>query len=115
MTGCGAGTEYLAVTPFGELYPCHQFVGDKAFLLGNVKEGVKNRELARTFGRVNVYSKPQCRSCFAKLYCSGGCAANAYHAAGDINGVYEAGCELQRKRVECAIMLKVAEACIGKE
>ncbi len=108
LTGCGSGNEYLAVAPNGDLYPCHQFVGMNDFLLGNVDTGVTNREVSEKFKKVNVYSKKECRDCFAKLYCSGGCAANAYNFTGDINGVYDIGCQLQRKRVECAIMLKAA-------
>lgn len=110
ISGCGSGTEYLAVTPWGELYPCHQFVGDEKFLMGNVWDGVKNTELRDEFKGCNAYARPDCRDCWAKLYCSGGCAANAYHATGDISGAYEYGCELFRKRIECAIMIKVAEA-----
>ena len=110
LSGCGSGTEYLAVTPWGDLYPCHQFVGNEAFLMGNVKEGVTNEALRDKFKSCNVYAKESCRDCFAKFYCSGGCAANAYHFQGDITGAYEIGCILQKKRVECAIMLKMAEA-----
>ena len=110
ISGCGVGTEYMAVTPSGDLYPCHQFVGDEKFLLGNVFDGVNNREILKEFEQCNVYSHKECKDCFAKLYCSGGCAANAYHSTGKVNGIYEFGCELHRKRIECAIMLKVAEA-----
>lgn len=110
VSGCGVGTEYLAVTPDGELYPCHQFVGDKKFLLGDIWSGIKNTDILKQFEQCNVYSHKECRDCFAKLYCSGGCAANAYHTTGTVNGVYEFGCELHRKRIECAIMLKVAQA-----
>ncbi len=110
VSGCGVGTEYLAVTPSGELYPCHQFVGDDKFLLGNIWDGVKNKEVLNQFEGCNVYSHKECKDCFAKLYCSGGCAANAYHTTGSVNGIYEFGCELHKKRIECAIMLKVAEA-----
>ncbi|MGN0572628.1 MAG: thioether cross-link-forming SCIFF peptide maturase [Acutalibacteraceae bacterium] len=110
VSGCGVGTEYMAVTPSGDLYPCHQFVGDEKFLLGNVFDGVNNKEILKEFEQCNVYSHEECKECFAKLYCSGGCAANAYHSAGKVNGIYEFGCELHRKRIECAIMLKVAEA-----
>lgn len=110
LSGCGSGTEYLAVTPWGDLYPCHQFVGEEEFCLGNVEEGIVNTELRDTFKLCNVYAKEECRNCFAKFYCSGGCAANAYHCHGDINQPYEIGCELQRKRVECAIMLQAAYA-----
>lgn len=108
LSGCGSGTEYLAVTPWGDLYPCHQFVGEEQFLLGNVEEGITNMDMRDTFKMCNVYAKEECRNCFAKFYCSGGCAANAYHCHGDINKPYETGCELQRKRVECAIMLQAA-------
>ncbi len=108
LSGCGAGMEYMAVTPEGDLYPCHQFVGEKEFLLGNVWDGVTNPSLAEEFGALNVYQKSSCRDCFAKFYCSGGCAANAWHAQGDVNGAYEIGCTLQRKRIECAIMIKAA-------
>lgn len=110
VSGCGVGTEYMAVTPSGDLYPCHQFVGDDAFKLGNVYDGVTNKAVLEQFAQCNVYSHQACRDCFAKLYCSGGCAANAYHSTGSVNGVYEFGCRLHRKRIECAIMLKVAEA-----
>ena len=108
VSGCGSGVEYVAVTPFGEIYPCHQFVGEKKFLLGNVYEGIKNPELVTEFAGCNVYSKPECRNCFAKYYCSGGCSANSYHATGSLNGNYSFGCELQRKRIECAIAVKAA-------
>lgn len=110
VSGCGVGTEYLAVTPSGELYPCHQFVGDEKFLLGDIWKGITNAEVLNQFEKCNVYSHKECKDCFAKLYCSGGCAANAYHTTGSVNGIYEFGCELHRKRIECAIMLKVAEA-----
>lgn len=110
VSGCGVGTEYLAVTPSGELYPCHQFVGDEKFLLGDIWKGITNKEVIEQFEGCNVYSHKECTDCFAKLYCSGGCAANAYHTTGSVNGIYEFGCELHRKRIECAIMLKVAEA-----
>ncbi|MCR4945472.1 MAG: thioether cross-link-forming SCIFF peptide maturase [Lachnospiraceae bacterium] len=109
LSGCGSGTEYLAVTPWGDLYPCHQFVGNKDFLLGNVDEGIKRTDITGTFKKCNVYAKPKCRECFARFYCSGGCAANSYNFNGDITSVYEIGCELEKKRVECAIYLKVAE------
>lgn len=108
IAGCGVGTEYVAVTPWGDLYPCHQFVGDKDYLLGNVFDGITNEEVRTRFKMCNIYTRPQCNDCFARLYCSGGCSANAYHATGKIEGIYELGCELHRKRVECAIMMKVA-------
>jgi uncharacterized protein len=110
LSGCGSGTEYLAVTPWGDLYPCHQFVGEDKFLMGNVNEGVKAQSLREEFKCCNVYAKDKCKECFAKFYCSGGCAANAYKFHGKINEAYDIGCELQRKRVECAIMIKAAEA-----
>lgn len=110
LSGCGSGTEYLAVTPWGDLYPCHQFVGQEEFLLGNVDEGITRPEICNEFKNCNVYAKEECKKCFARFYCSGGCAANAYNFTGNINGVYEVGCELQRKRVECAIMIKAATA-----
>ncbi len=109
LSGCGSGCEYLAVAPNGDLYPCHQFVGIDGYLMGNVDTGVVNTALRDKFKKCNVYSRPECRECFARFYCSGGCAANAYNFTGDINGVYDIGCALQRKRVECAIMLKAAE------
>jgi len=110
LSGCGSGTEYLAVTPWGDLYPCHQFVGEEKFLMGNVYDGLKTPELQEEFKGCNVYAKEKCRNCFAKFYCSGGCAANAYKFHGSINDAYDIGCELQRKRVECAIMIKAALA-----
>ena len=108
ISGCGSGTEYMAVTPWGELFPCHQFVGDPKYSLGNIWEGVKNKEAQDEFRACNAYARPECQDCWAKLYCSGGCAANSYHATGSIQGVYAYGCELFKKRIECAIMLQVA-------
>ena len=110
ISGCGSGTEYMAVTPWGDLYPCHQFVGEERFKLGNLWDGVTNHEIQDEFAKVNVYAHPQCRDCWARLYCSGGCAANAYHSTGSVTGVYEYGCELFRKRMECAIMVAVDRA-----
>lgn len=110
ITGCGSGTEYLAVSPNGDFYPCHQFVGEKEFLMGNVNEGITNTKLRDEFKLCNVYSRKECENCWAKLYCSGGCSANSYHTTGSIQGVYEYGCKLFRKRIECAIMVKIAEA-----
>ena len=110
ISGCGSGTEYMAVTPWGDLYPCHQFVGDEKFLLGNIWDGVKNTDVQAEFAACNVYSRQECRDCWARLYCSGGCAANAYHATGKITGIYESGCELFRKRMECAIMVAIHRA-----
>ena len=109
ITGCGSGTEYMAVTPWGDLYPCHQFVGDEKYLLGDIWKGVTNTEAQDQFRSCNAYARPECRDCWARLYCSGGCAANAYHATGSINGIYEYGCELFKKRIECAVMMQVAE------
>ncbi|MGM9618935.1 MAG: thioether cross-link-forming SCIFF peptide maturase [Oscillospiraceae bacterium] len=110
ISGCGSGTEYMAVTPWGDLYPCHQFVGEEKFRLGNIWDGVTNTDVRSEFAACNVYARPECRSCWARLYCSGGCAANAYHATGSITGVYEHGCRLFCKRMECAIMVAVARA-----
>ena len=110
LSGCGSGTEYLAVTPWGDFYPCHQFVGMEEFLLGNVDEGVTRNDLVRDFKCVNVYAKKECRTCFARFYCSGGCAANAYNFSGNVLDVYEIGCILQKKRIECAIRIKAEEA-----
>lgn len=109
LSGCGSGTEYMAVTPWGDLYPCHQFVGEENYKLGNVWDGVQNTALRESFRQCNAYSRKDCENCWAKLYCSGGCAANAYHASGSIQGIYKAGCELFKKRMECAIMLQAAE------
>ena len=113
ISGCGSGTEYMAVTPWGDLYPCHQFVGEEKFKLGDIWNGVSNTAAQEEFRSCNAYARPECADCWAKLYCSGGCAANAYHASGTIRGIYEPGCELFRKRIECAIMVKVAEQ-LGK-
>lgn len=110
LSGCGSGTEYLAVTPWGDFYPCHQFVGTDGFVMGNVDEGIKETKLVDSFKCCNVYAKEDCRDCFARFYCSGGCAANSYNFHGTINDVYEVGCILQRKRVECSIMIKAALA-----
>ncbi|MBO5772517.1 MAG: thioether cross-link-forming SCIFF peptide maturase [Clostridia bacterium] len=111
VSGCGSGTEYMAVTPWGDLYPCHQFVGDEQFKLGDVYKGVTNFELQNQFKQCNVYAHAECSDCWAKLYCSGGCAANAYHATGKITGVYESGCKLFKKRMECAIYLEALKSC----
>ena len=110
LSGCGSGTEYLAVTPWGDLYPCHQFVGDEDFLMGNVDDGITRPEIAEEFRGCSVYSKDKCKNCFAKFYCSGGCMANAYKFHGSIHNTYDVGCEMERKRVECAIMMKAALA-----
>lgn len=108
ISGCGSGTEYFAVTPWGDLYPCHQFVGEEAYKMGDIWNGVTAEETRDKFKMCNVYAREECSDCWAKLYCSGGCAANGYHATGDITGVYEYGCELFKKRMECAIMLQIA-------
>ncbi len=109
ISGCGSGTEYLAVTPWGELYPCHQFVGDPKYSMGNIYDGIQNTALQQEFKLCNAYARPDCKDCWAKLYCSGGCAANAYHATGSVKGIYKYGCELFKKRIECAVMMQVAE------
>ena len=110
ISGCGSGTEYMAVTPWGDLYPCHQFVGEEVYRLGDIWQGVTNTAVRDEFKTCNAYARPECADCWARLYCSGGCAANAYHASGSIRGVYEYGCELFRKRIECAVMMKAAQA-----
>ena len=110
ISGCGSGTEYMAVTPWGDLYPCHQFVGEERFKLGDIWTGVTNTEIQNEFASCNVYAHPECRDCWARLYCSGGCAANAYHATGKVIGIYQKGCTLFKKRMECAIMVAVARA-----
>ena len=107
ISGCGSGTEYMAVTPWGDLYPCHQFVGDEKFRLGDIWNGVQNKSVQNEFAACNVYKREECRSCWARLYCSGGCAANAYHSTGSVTGVYKYGCELFKKRMECAIAVAV--------
>ncbi|MBD9009336.1 MAG: thioether cross-link-forming SCIFF peptide maturase [Clostridiales bacterium] len=108
ISGCGSGTEYMAVTPWGDLYPCHQFVGDEKFKLGDIWKGVDNTAVQNEFASCNVYAREDCRDCWAKLYCSGGCAANAYHSTGSVRGIYKYGCDLFRKRMECAIAVAVA-------
>ena len=108
ISGCGSGTEYMAVTPWGDLYPCHQFVGEEKFKLGDIWNGVGNHAIQEEFASCNVYARQECRDCWARLYCSGGCAANAYHATGSVRGVYQQGCDLFRKRIECAVMVAVA-------
>ena len=113
LSGCGSGTEYVAVTPWGDLYPCHQFVGEEKYKLGDIWNGITNEAIRQEFRSCNAYSRPDCRDCWAQLYCSGGCAANAYHATGSISGVYHQGCELFKKRIECAIMLQIAQKELG--
>jgi uncharacterized protein len=115
ISGCGSGTEYLAVTPWGELFPCHQFVGDEEYSLGNIWDGITKSETQCQFKESNCYSKPECQDCWAKLYCSGGCTANALHATGSINGTYDFSCDIFRKRIECSMMVKVAESIRAME
>lgn len=115
LSGCGSGTEYMAVTPWGDLYPCHQFVGEDDFCIGNVFDGIKNQDIVNEFKLCNVYAKDKCKDCFARFYCSGGCAANSYKFHGNILDAYDIGCELQKKRIECAIMLKAAMADEAEE
>lgn len=114
ISGCGSGTEYMAVTPWGELFPCHQFVGDEKYSLGNIWDGVTNTEIQNEFKLCNAYARKECNDCWAKLYCSGGCAANSYHSSGSITGVYEYGCKLFKKRMECAIMMQAAKSLNGE-
>lgn len=115
LSGCGSGTEYMAVTPWGDLYPCHQFVGEDDLCIGNVFDGIKNQDIVNEFKLCNVYAKDKCKDCFARFYCSGGCAANSYKFHGNILDAYDIGCELQKKRIECAIMLKAAMADEAEE
>ncbi len=113
IAGCGSGSEYLAVTPWGQLYPCHQFVGNEDFLMGDIWQGVTKTQLRDDFSNSTTYSRPECQECWAKLYCSGGCAANSFNATGFIEKIYDYGCELFKKRMECAIMMKVSQAVDG--
>ena len=115
ISGCGSGTEYMAVTPWGDLYPCHQFVGEEKFKLGDIYNGVTNTKIQQSFSDCNVYARPDCKDCWAKLYCSGGCSANAYHSTGSVKGVYKYGCELFKKRMECAIMVAISRAFSEEE
>ncbi len=109
VAGCGVATEYLAVTPTGDLYPCHQFVGDDNMIVGNIYEGITHPETVDFFRNGNnIYTRDDCKDCWARLYCAGGCAANNYHSNGDINKVYRFGCKLHRKRIECALMMAAA-------
>ncbi|AUS98729.1 thioether cross-link-forming SCIFF peptide maturase [Clostridium thermosuccinogenes] len=109
ITGCGAGHEYLAITPEGDIYPCHQFVGMDDFKMGTVMDGKLNTGIQNYFSNSNVYTKKECMQCWARFYCSGGCAANEYQFNGDINVPYKVGCELEKKRVECALWIKTQE------
>jgi uncharacterized protein len=113
MKGCGCGNEYAAVTPEGDIYPCHQFTGEKEFLMGNIFDSTLNADIRKKFAMANVYSRPECRKCWARFYCSGGCSANNYHFCNDINSAYKLSCQMQKKRIECAIMLKAAQADEG--
>lgn len=115
VSGCGVGTEYMAVTPNGDLYPCHQFAGEEKYRLGSVFEGVTNGEIRNEFKLCNVYAHPECKDCFAKMYCSGGCAANASHTTGSVTGVYEMGCKIHKNRIENALMMQVARRAEAEE
>ncbi len=110
LRGCGCGNEYIAVTPEGDIFPCHQFVGDESFKMGNVMDGTLNTDMKHSFALANVYSKPECRNCWAKFYCSGGCNANSLQYEGDIHKAHKISCDLEKKRLECAIMIKAAMA-----
>ena len=105
ISGCGSGTEYFAVTPWGELFPCHRFVGEGDFSMGNIWDGITREDIKNDFKMCNVYSREECRNCWARLYCSGGCAANAFYAADSILSVYKYDCKLFKKHIECAIMI----------
>lgn len=115
--GCGAGSEYIAVTPEGEIYPCHQFVGEKEFLIGDIYKGIESIELRDKFKKANVYSKDECRSCWARFYCSGGCHANSHYANNDLSKPYKIGCEMEKKRIECAISIlaKIKDEEVSKD
>lgn len=108
LRGCGCGNDYVAITPDGDIYPCHQFVGMDEYKMGNIDEGTFNQEMKADFANCHVYSKPECRKCWAKFYCSGGCNANNYQYMGDVRSAHKISCELEKKRLECAIMLKAA-------
>lgn len=109
ISGCGSGAEYMAVTPTGDLYPCHQFIGNDDFKIGNVFEGIKKPEIIKNFKKNNLYSQEKCKDCWAQMYCSGGCAANNYNAGGDINKIYDYGCKVFKKRIEMALAVKIHE------
>lgn len=106
ISGCGAGHEYVAITPDGEVYPCHQFVGNTEFLMGDIYNGLNNEKMEQVFKNAHIYNKPKCMDCWAKFYCSGGCQANNFNFNGDMHIPYEVGCQMQKKRIECAIALK---------
>ena len=109
ISGCGAGFEYVAITPQGDVYPCHQFVGKEDYKLGSVYDDTYNKELSKKFKHAHIYNKPKCRDCWAKFYCSGGCQANNVNFNGDMKIPYEIGCQMQKKRIECAIALKAED------
>ena len=109
LKGCGCGNEYVAVAPDGDIYPCHQFVGIEQFKMGNVNDGTFDYGIKEDFSRAHVYTKPECVKCWAKFFCSGGCNANNYLYAGDIHNSYKLACEIQKKRLECAIMMKAVQ------
>ncbi len=108
LRGCGCGNDYVAITPDGDIYPCHQFVGIEEFKMGNIDEGTFDTKMKSYFSKTHVYTKPECKKCWAKFYCSGGCNANNYQYAGDVHNAHKLSCQLQKKRLECAIMLKAA-------
>ena len=108
LRGCGCGNDYVAITPDGDIYPCHQFVGIEEFKMGNIDEGTFDTNMKSYFSKTHVYTKPECKKCWAKFYCSGGCNANNYQYAGDVHNAHKLSCQLQKKRLECAIMLKAA-------
>lgn len=108
LRGCGCGNDYVAITPDGDIYPCHQFVGIEDFKMGNIDEGTFDTKMKSYFSKTHVYTKPECKKCWAKFYCSGGCNANNYQYAGDVHNAHKLSCQLQKKRLECAIMLKAA-------
>lgn len=107
LKGCGCGNEYVAITPDGDIYPCHQFVGEPEYKMGNIDEGTFDMEMKDTFAKNHIYNKPECTECWARFYCSGGCSANNYQYMGDIHTAYRITCAIERKRIECAITLKV--------
>ena len=107
LRGCGSGNEYVSITPDGDIYPCHQFVGHDEYKMGNIEEGTFNNDIKKEFAGCHVYSKPACQECWARFYCSGGCNANNFVFNGDIHKAYELSCKIQRKRIECAILMKV--------
>lgn len=109
LRGCGSGNEYVSITPDGDIYPCHQFVGHDEYKMGNIEEGTFNNDIKKEFAGCHVYSKPACQECWARFYCSGGCNANNFVFNGDIHKAYELSCKIQRKRIECAILMKVLE------